>query len=100
MILNEMEPPFPLGLQVRGLRCGGGGEACLAPSPGVMNDRWHCCILDLGNCQDPVEHTVGTCPFMDEGGALTISHRCEFEHCVQRALEIWQLIWKGGESSH
>jgi len=32
-------------------------------------------------------------------GALTISHRCKFEHCVQRALEIRQLIWKGGESS-
>ena len=30
---------------------------------------------------------------------LTISHRCEFEHCVQRTLEIGQLIWKGGSSS-
>lgn len=32
-------------------------------------------------------------------GVLTISHRCEFEHCVQRALEIGQLIWKRGSSS-
>lgn len=32
---------------------------------------------------------------LDEDGALTISHRCEFEHCVQRTLEIGKLIWKG-----
>lgn len=28
------------------------------------------------------------------------SHRCECEHCMQRALETWPLIGKGGESSH
>lgn len=44
-------------------------------------------------------HSVGTCLLMDEVGALTTSRRCEREHCVPRAPEIRQLIWKGGESS-
>lgn len=60
-------------------------------SPGTLLGKWYA----LEACSCPL------CVFPQmRVGALTIRHRCEFKHCMQRTLEIWQLIWKGGESSH